>query len=234
MAFSKDTQSEIIEYCNNHLPNESWYEKTFDFITDLDLKNRIIREFKSVRFAYKLYEGILAKNENKVFQIRTQILSYASIYEAVIENVLTSYYKETFEYEELTHHTIPIKISIPSTKQKALENALSHDGKKIVPFFYGRKPKEKTQIRFDDKCDTACKIGLISKIIKQNGEIIDLPSEIKEIYSFRNGIHLIAEQRKEIEYEFELSKKAYKRLRPFIEQIKAKLEHDGKYFSNIK
>ena len=61
------------------------------------------------------------------------------------------------------------------------------------------------------------------------GQIIDLPSEIIEFYWYRNGIHLIAEQRKGIQYELELSKRAYRRMQPFIEQIKSKLVEDGKY-----
>ncbi len=53
-----------------------------------------------------------------------------------------------------------------------------------------------------------------------------MPSELIEIYSYRNGIHIIAEQRKGINYELELSKKAYRRMRPFIHQVKDKLEQD--------
>lgn len=55
-----------------------------------------------------------------------------------------------------------------------------------------------------------------------------MPSEIIEIYGYRNAIHLIAEQRKGIEYELELSKRAYRRMCPFIDQIKRKLRSDRK------
>lgn len=57
---------------------------------------------------------------------------------------------------------------------------------------------------------------------------MDFLSELIEIYGNRNGIHLVAEQRKGINYELELSKKAYKRMQPFIEQIKQKLKLDNK------
>jgi hypothetical protein len=50
-----------------------------------------------------------------------------------------------------------------------------------------------------------------------------------EIYAYRNGIHIIAERRKGINYELELSKKAYRRMRPFIDQIKEQLSKDGKF-----
>lgn len=228
MAFSEELKNEIELYCNNHLPRDSWYENEFSFIEDLDLKKRIIAEFKAIRFAYKLYEGIEATNENLMFEVRNQILGYASIYEAVIENVLNSYYSDTIEFDSLMHHIIPIKISIPQNKQDILQNVLSHDGKVIVPFYYTRKRKEKTQVRFDEKCRTAESLGLIHKFVNDNGVEIDLPSEIIEVYSYRNGIHIIAEQRKGINYELKLSKKAYRRMRPFIDQLKDKLVQDGK------
>lgn len=229
MSFTKETKDEIIQYCNNHLPEENWYKKQFDFILDEILRDRLIKEFKAIRFAYKLYEGIEATEENLLFEVRNQILAYASIYEAVIENVLEEYYSDTEEYELLNNHVIPVKIDIPKDKISKLTQVLEHDEKNIVPFYYAKKRKEKTQVRFDDKCRTAEKIGLVHSFVNDKGIIVRLPEELIEIYSYRNGIHLIAEQRKGISYEINLSKKAYRRMKPFIEQIKEKLREDGKY-----
>lgn len=228
MAFSEEIKKEIEDYCNNHLATDSWYENEFSFIQDVELRNRIITEFKAVRFAYKLYEGIGATDANLMFEVRNQILAYASIYEAVIENVLTTYYSDTIEFDSLMHHIIPIRISIPKNMKNKLQDALSHDGKEIIPFYYGRKEKEKSQVRFDDKCKTAESLGLIHKFVNDRRIQIDLPSELIEIYSYRNGIHIIAEQRKGISYELDLSKRAYLRMRPFIDQLKEKLGQDGK------
>lgn len=228
MAFSEELKKEIKIYCNNHLAMDSWYENEFSFIKDTELKKRVIAEFKAIRFAYKLYEGIEATDENLMFEVRNQILAYASIYEAVIESVLTSYYSDTVEFDDLMHHDIPIKISIPRNKQKILQDVLSHDGKTIVPFYFARKQKEKSQVRFDDKCKVAESLGLIHKFISDSGKEIDLPAELIEIYSYRNGIHIIAEQRKGINYELDLSKRAYRRMRPFVDQLKEKLVKDGK------
>lgn len=228
MAFSKTLKDEIETYCNNHLATNEWYENEFSFIQDVLLKERIIAEFKAIRFAYKLYEGIEATGENLIFEVRNQIFAYASIYEAVIEYVLNTYYSNTIEFDDLMHHTIPIRISIPEEQQRTLQKELSHDGKTIVPFYYDRKKKEKPQVRFDQKCETAAKLGLIHKFINDEGNEVDLPAELIEIYSFRNGIHIIAEQRKHISYELDLSKKAYRRMRPFIDQLKEGLSKDGK------
>ena len=226
MAFSKEIKKEIEIYCNNHLADNSWYENEFSFIHDERLKERVIAEFKAIRFAYKLYEGIEASQENLMFEVRNQILAYASIYEAVIEYVLITYYFDTDEFDSLMHHIVPIKISIPNDKMSLLQNVLSHDGKEIIPFYYDRRKKEKPQVRFDDKCRAAERLGIIHKFVNEEGIEIDLPSELIEIYSYRNGIHIIAEQRKGINYELELSKKAYRRMRPFIHQVKDKLEQD--------
>ena len=38
----------------------------------------------------------------------------------------------------------------------------------------------------------------------------------------------MAEKRKGMDYELDLSKKAYRRMRPFIDQLKEKLKQDGK------
>ena len=228
MAFSEKIKKEIETYCNNHLATDLWYENEFYFIQNVELRNRIITEFKAIRFAYKLYEGIGATNENLMFEVRNQILAYASIYEAVIENVLSTYYSDTIEFDSLMHHTIPIRISIPQSKRDKLQEILSHDGKEIIPFYYGRKEKEKPQVRFDDKCRTAERLGPIHKFINNKGIEIDLPYELIEIYSYRNGIHIIAEQRKGISYEIDLSKRAYRRMRPFVDQLKEKLRQDGK------
>ena len=79
MAFSEILKKEIEDYCNNHLADNSWYENEFSFIKDIELRYRIIAEFKAIRFAYKLYEGIGATDENLMFEVRNQIFAYASI-----------------------------------------------------------------------------------------------------------------------------------------------------------
>ncbi len=78
MAFSEEIKEEINSYCNKHLADDLWYENEFSFIKDTELKSRIITEFKAIRFAYKLYEGIEARDTNLMFEVRNQILAYAS------------------------------------------------------------------------------------------------------------------------------------------------------------
>lgn len=228
MPLSADVKKSVYEYCNNHLPTEDWYEEEFEFVEDDALRKRIIEEFKGIRFAYKLYEGIEAKDENLIFEVRHQIFAYATIYEAVIHYILYTYYAETEEFHDLRYHETLAKFSIPPEQKESLSKLLLHDDKEIVPMYMKERKKEDSQIRFDDKCRTAVKLGLLHKFTNSEGIEIDLPGEIIEIYGYRNAIHLVAEQRKGIAYELELSKRAYRRMRPFIDQIKGKLQADKK------
>lgn len=228
MALSEDTKSALYKYCTSHLPNTGWYEEKFKFVKDDALRKRIIEEFKGIRFAYKLYEGIEAKDENLIFEVRHQIFAYATIYEAIIHYILYTYYAETEEFHDLQYHEALAKLSIPPEQKESLSRLLLHDDKEIVPMYMKERKKEDAQIRFDDKCRTAEKLGLLHKFTNSEGIEIDLPSEIIEIYGYRNAIHLVAEQRKGIAYELELSKRAYRRMQPFIDQIKEKLKADKK------
>lgn len=228
MPLSESVQEEIYKYCNNYLADEDWYKGEFEFVEDDKLRERLVQEFKGIRFAYKLYEGIEAKDENLIFEVRHQILAYATIYEAVIHYVLYTYYSATEEFNRLQYHDAPAKIGVPENKVEILSRALLHNGETIIPYHIQRRKKDETQVRFDEKCLTAEKLGLIHSFKNNEGSVIDLPKELIEIYSYRNAIHLAAELRKGIEYELDLSKLAYRRMRPFINQIKTKLQKDRK------
>lgn len=89
MPLSENVKKAVYDYCNNHLADDQWYQNEFDFIEDDSLRTRIIQEFKGIRFAYKLYEGINATDENLIFEVRHQIFAYATIYEAIIHHIFT-------------------------------------------------------------------------------------------------------------------------------------------------
>ena len=228
MPFSEVLRTTVNDYCISHLADDHWYNEQFEFIEEEALRKRIIAEFKGTRFAYKLYEGIAATDENLIFEVRHQILAYASIYEAVIHYVMYNYYQDTEEFHRMQYHTVPTKMSFSEKQMTEVKKVLSYQKEELYIYHQQERKKDESQVRFDDKCKTAQALGLLKQFTNDHGEVVDLPSEIIEIYGYRNAIHLIAEQRKGIEYELELSKKAYRRMQPFLEQIKAGLERDKK------
>ena len=95
MPLEQEVQQRIYEYCYRDLNSEDYCDKLFDFILDKELKKAIIKRYMSLRFSYKIFEGIEAKDEILEFEIQSQIIGYASIYEAIFTYVLKKFYHET-------------------------------------------------------------------------------------------------------------------------------------------
>ncbi|MGF1888097.1 hypothetical protein L4D13_18385 [Photobacterium profundum] len=214
MAFEQNTLNYIKSYLDEHMADWGWHQSEFDFITDETLRDRLADEFISARYIYKMLEGMAADSWLFQAQIRVQILSYASIYEAVIHHLLFEDFKKRSEVMGLTEFKMKKLISIPVSKLSQLEAALEHNGKRIIPTYEGIGKTDVTKVRFDKKAECACQLGLIEEWLKD---------EIIEIYEARNAIHIHAEIRKSLDYQLELSKNAYRRMRPFVDQIKVSL-----------
>jgi len=205
MPFSPQTKNEIESYITNHLPDEDWFENYFDYIQDPVLSARLAEEFKAIRYIYKFFEGIQADDWLLNAQIRIQIIYYASIYEAVIHHILFSLLPTRPEVLALFETKMYKKISV----RKDLDN-LMHDGKKIWTMYEDIGHRDVRQIRFEYKADAAVLLGLISPTLCE---------ELKEIYALRNAIHLHAEIARGVNYEMEMSLKAYRRMKIFREQL---------------
>lgn len=214
MAFSDETRSAIDAYLEGHLAGWNWHKERFDFISDATLRDRLADEFISARYVYKLLEGMAADSWLLRAQIRLQVLSYASIYEAVIHHVLFEDLASNADVQSLTEFKIKKIISIPANKKTALAEALNHDEKDIIPTYEGVGKTDTTKVRFDRKAECAENLGLIEPWLKE---------EVVEFYEARNTIHIHAEIRKSLDYQLDLSKRAYMRMEPFIDQIKENL-----------
>ncbi|HFQ5013732.1 TPA: hypothetical protein ACGUQA_004648, partial [Vibrio vulnificus] len=210
MAFEIETKKQIQNYIEGHLADWDWHQARFNIISDETLRDRLADEFMSARYIYKLLEGMAADDWLLRAQIRIQVLSYASIYEAVIHHILFEDFKTHPEVIALTEFQAKKVISIPANKLATLEKELEHDGKKIIPTYIGIGRTDITKVRFDSKAECAFKLGLIDEWLRD---------EIIEFYEARNAIHIHAEIRKSLEYQLDLSKRAYRRMEPFIEQI---------------
>lgn len=214
MAFLDETKTAVEAYINGHLADWNWHKDRFDFISDSTLRDRLADEFISTRYVYKLLEGMAADAWLLRAQIRLQVLSYASIYEAVIHHILFDNLSGNPDVQALTEFKMKKEISIPASKRAVLESALEHDGKEIIPTYEGIGRTDTTKVRFDRKAECAEKLGLIESWLKD---------EVVEFYEARNAIHIHAEIRKSLAYQLDLSKRAYMRMEPFVDQIKSNL-----------
>jgi len=214
MAFEQSVKDQITQYIGAHIADEAWHASYFDFIGEPKLAKRLGEEFISTRYIYKLLEGLEANDWLLRAQIRNQVLSYASIYEAVIHHVLFDVLSTEPPVIGLTEFPAKKQISIPPTSMALLERHLEHNGKKIIPTYEAIGRTDDSKVRFDKKAECAAILGLIEPWLKE---------ELIEFYEARNAIHIHAEIRKSLEYQLDLSKRAYWRMQPFKEQIMAGL-----------
>lgn len=217
MAFSKELQQQIREYVYGHLPRDEWYDDNFfPFIDDNSLRERIITEFKNCRVIYKIFEGLQAEEELLLAQIKTQVIMYVSIQEAVINYVLFEKYKDKPEVMSLLYQPRNVKIDIPEPKRLKLANVLQHDGKDILTFYSEIKPVDKTKIRYDQKVTTFYSLNLIDESMKD---------DLIKLYEYRNTVHIEAEMRKNLLYDLEMGQLAYRRVEGLSIQIKNSMVH---------
>lgn len=212
MAFEQAVKDQISQYIGAHIADEAWHVSYFDFIGEPHLAKRLGEEFISIRYVYKLLEGLEANEWLLRAQIRMQVLSYASIYEAVIHHILFDVLAAQPQVVALTEFPTKKQISIPPASLALLEKYLEHDGKKIIPTYEAIGRTDESKVRFDKKAECAEALGLIEGWLKD---------ELVEFYEARNAIHIHAEIRKSLDYQLDLSKRAYWRMQPFKDQLVA-------------
>jgi hypothetical protein len=218
MTFDPQTKSAINKYASAHIADLDWHLKFFSFIKNQKLATRLGEEFYSARILYKIMTGLQAKDWMLRAQIRNQIFAYASIYEAVIHHVLFDVLATEPKVISLTEFPTKKLISIPKEHDAILQKYLSHDGKKIIPTFEAIGHTDVSKVRFDRKAECALELGFITR---------PLCADLVAIYEARNAIHIHAEIKKSLDYQIDLSKKAYRRLNPLKNQIVIRLKALG-------
>ena len=222
MPFIKELSKEINNYINNDLPNEDWYNiKFYPFIKNRTLRERLIVEFKNARKIYKIFEGLQAKKDLLLAQIKIQVIMYVSIQEAAINYILFEEFINHSAVDSILHQERYTRIDIPTNKKIKLKNELYHNGKDIIPVFLEKKNIDKTKIRYDQKINVCHSLSLIDEEIKE---------DLILLYEYRNTIHIEAELKKNLDYDLKMGKLAYRR----VEGLSMQLEENLKKFPDKK
>ncbi len=215
MPFDAEIAVAVDQYALADLPGGiEWHVEFFDFLgDDPALQHRLGQEFFAARYMYKVLEGMRDQAEwAKDLQVRYQVLQYASIYEAALHHLLLSTLSGTVPGRRLRRRYQLKRYSIPPDLQSEFERLsnATHDGKRIVPAFRAETRIRDGEIRFKAKVAGAVALGLLDET---------LGKDIKDIYTARNAIHIHAELKRGRLWEINLSRKAYRRMRPFRRQV---------------
>lgn len=204
MPMNKEYADYVSNYIKIDLPNDEWYKKNFfTFITNKDLLERIIIEHKNARKIYKVFEGIQATDELLLAQIKTQVIMYVSIQEAVINYLLFEKYPNDPVVIKLLNKPRCVKVDIKQNDKKKIESLLQHDGRQLQIYEHKIKPVDKTKIRYEDKVIACFNLDLITEPLK---------NDLIKLYSYRNTVHLEAELKKQLNYDLTMGELAYKRV----------------------
>jgi|ERR1700733_9946434 len=204
--------AEINSYCMRDLPAFPWFLEEFGFIEQEQLRMRLARAFYAARYIYKLMEALQVAGDELHAHVKFQVIQYASIYEAVISSLLWTKFRDHDRVKTLENHKSYKKIAGLAGPTK-----ITYEGEEVSLCVYRDTKTWKNAIKFNDRVDAAVDIGFVRKAY---GE------EIKRIYELRNLTHIEKEAEEEIELEIENSKVAYRRMQPFIDDIK-KFFRDG-------
>ena len=225
MAFDSDLKTNVNKYIKSHLTIDN-YKGLLSFIDNNLLKSEIEKELYSIRYIYKILEGLQVQNELQVMQAKIQILSYSSIYEAIIDYLLFEKFSNDEKVENLLKKTTYKQISLP----KKCDKYKNHDGKEVLFMFKTNDKRDQREVKFKEKLNVLFEIIDFNIYIKdkKGNEILkitseDLKNELETFYDYRNMIHVykkLRDNEKDYkEYTLELSKLAFWRLKPFLEKI---------------
>lgn len=208
MAFPEELKQTVNEYVNKHHPNQKWWEQYFDttFISDPELSNRLVQEMMAIRSIYQLLEGLRVENELLRAQAKIQIITYASVYEAVLHHIIFhTALKNTSEVQGLLTYEKYVQRSLPYPNKDII-----HCKEKIYTMAKVNGTKDERYIKFEEILLVAEKLKLIDQ---------PLYKDLLELYNLRNAIHLQAEIKKGIKYELEIAQSAHGLLKSFKRHI---------------
>jgi hypothetical protein len=150
-------------------------------------------------------EALLATGDEVHPFVKFQITQYASIYEAVISNLLWGHYKEHAEVAALETHRAYKPVNALGSK-----TSMKYDEEDLFTCVYRNAKTPRNSIPFKDKVDCAVRIGFLESAHSE---------DIKHLYELRNLTHIETEAEKQIEVEIEQAKTGYRRMKPFLEHI---------------
>ncbi len=128
-------------------------------------------------------------------------------------------YKARPEVEALRRTLRRAKVDIKKELLQRIPTTTAIDVKALMVMREQWVEGDITKVRFDEKVKVAEALKLITP---------SLARDLVDLFSPRNSIHLHAEIRKGLAYELDLSRRAYRRIKPFRSTLVARLKVDGK------
>lgn len=218
MPLTKSLRDPVIEYILRDLaPGKTlaqkpmdWFLAHFAFIDNATLQKHLAESFYQARLNEKTREALgLKKDFNNVF-VKTQIILYASIYEALIDYALEKK-KTSPEVTALLKQEFfsPVQALSGAAELTFTESGSTH---KLVTCKKKTRTQQLKEIQFKDRLTTAIAIGFV--------DVANQP-ELEALYTSRNKIHILAAASDDFKPDGQQSSKAFQNLFAFLTRAKA-------------
>jgi hypothetical protein len=186
-----------------------WFLERFGFIDNATLKKHLAAAFYQARVNEKTREALsLKKDSNNAF-IQTQIVLYASIYEALIDYALE---------KNKTHPTVKSLLTqefYAPVHALSASSELTFNEAGVAHKVFTCKKKVRThhlkEIQFKERLAAAISINFVQATSQQ---------EIEALYTSRNKIHILAAAADDFKPDGEQSSKAYRNLFAFLQHAR--------------
>ena len=187
-----------------------WFTAQFSFVADAALKKHLAEAMYQARFAGRLREALHLRGGFNHLFIKSQILLYASMFEALIDYFLEA------------HETHPIVVALLQERVfKSVPNVLSSLTRityaaaagafDITPCREVIRTRSLKEIQFAQRLSTAVAFRLLAQA--------DAPF-VERLYTDRNSIHLIASAARDFTPDANESSDAFKTLFRFLTRLR--------------
>lgn len=216
MKLTRDIITKVISCCNRDLVPDSnfkesdgyhsdWFKSYFSFLNKEPIAKHLGEAFYQARFTYKLMASLRLPVFKHSAMVKFQIIQYASICEALLQEAIETYYKSDFEKRYAIKEYILCSNAV--SKDVKITNAQGQ--------LYMCKLKEKKadikRERIDHKTEFACEKGIISKDTKDN---------LDKLYDLRNNIHILKAVQNNYVPKLYESKNAFLLMQKMVEEVK--------------
>ncbi len=218
MPLKKALRDPIVEYILRDLaPGKAlgqkpmeWFLAHFAFVDNATLQRHLAESFYQARLNEKTREALgLKKDFNNVF-VKTQIVLYASIYEALIDYALEKN-RALPVVKALLEQEIYCSVqALSSASELTFKDA--HATHKIFTCKKKTRTQKLKEIQFKDRLTAAIAIGFVEAANQQ---------ELEALYTSRNKIHILAASADDFKPDGQQSSKAFQNLFAFLAHAKA-------------
>lgn len=224
MPLPQPTRQAVIDFVLRDLvPNPrwtatpfEWFLREFSFISDPTLQKHLAEAFYQARLAEKLRAALGLKGGFNNTFIKTQVLLYASIYEAVVDWLLEGHIS-TPEVQAILHQEDFQVAGEAFGKATRLRVTLS-DGTEedLVPCRKKQRKQKLKEIQFKKRLATAVRLKLVPA---------DLQDTVEKLYTARNRIHLVQAAAEDFKPDSQQSSEAFKNLSRFLKHARQVKPH---------